>query len=148
MVDLPTTVTFVWHESTDPDGDDVTYDLHYCADSVFEGCQPVESIAFLGAPAPHRYAGLGGIGILAMVFAFGSRRRRSGSLLLAMLLSCSLMLLSSCGSSPAQEKGSFPEDAVLFTVDGLSPNTTYYWKVVATDGTDSSQSAVWTFTTR
>jgi hypothetical protein len=148
MVDLPTTVTFVWHESTDPDGDDVTYDLHYCENSNFEGCQPVESIAFLGAPAPHRYAGLGGIGLLAMVFAFGSRRRRRSALLFAMLLSWSLMLLSSCGSSPAQEKGSFPEDAVLFTVDGLSPNTTYYWKVVATDGADSAQSAVWTFTTR
>ncbi len=30
---------------------------------------------------------------------------------------------------------------------GLSPNTTYSWYAVASDGTDSNQSATWTFTT-
>ena len=148
MVDLPTTVTFVWHESTDPDGDDVTYDLHYCENSDFEGCPPVESIAFLGAPAPHRYAGLGGIGLLAFVFVFGTKRRRGNSLLLAMLLSSCLMLLSSCRGAANDDGDNFPEDAVQVTVDGLSHNTTYYWKVVASDGTDSSQSVVRKFTTR
>jgi len=148
MVDLPTTVTFVWHESTDPDGDDVTYDLHYCENSDFEGCPPVESIAFLGAPAPHRYAGLGGIGLLAFVFVFGAKRRRGNSLLIAMLLSSCLMLLSSCRGAANDDGDNFPEDAVQVTVDDLSHNTTYYWKVVASDGTDSPQSVVRKFTTR
>jgi hypothetical protein len=64
-----------------------------------------------------------------------------------MFVSCSLMLLS-CGSPPGHEEETFPEDAVHFTVSDLSPNTTYHWKVVASDGTDSSESVVRTFATR
>ena len=47
MEGLPTTVTFSWDESSDPDGETVIYDLYYCENSSFEGCAPLEVAAFL-----------------------------------------------------------------------------------------------------
>jgi hypothetical protein len=147
MVDLPQNVFFLWYESVDPDGEGVIYDVHYCENSNFQGCPSVEVVAFFGTRAPHLYAGFGGMGLLVFAFLFGAGRRRRRPLVLAMLLG-SLMLLSSCEWWPDHVEPGFPHDAVRLRVEGLSPNTTYYWKVVASDGTDSSESVVRSFTTR
>lgn len=54
-------------------------------------------------------------------------------------------LVSNCGggggSAPA------PTDEVSHTISGLKPGTTYYWKVSASDGIDTVESAVRSFTT-
>jgi hypothetical protein len=146
MEGLPTTVTFSWDESSDPDGETVTYDLYYCENSSFEGCAPLEVAAFWGSHTPRVYAGFGGIGFLVFVFFFGVNRRKRSFLLLTMLVT-SLTLLSSCGWAPGDEIGSLQDKAVHCTVEGLNGGTTYYWKVVASDGVNSTESAVRTFTT-
>ncbi len=47
------------------------------------------------------------------------------------------MLLVSCGGGDADDNGDSDTDTgneIAYTVSGLSPDTTYYWKVVADDG--------------
>ncbi|MFH1357900.1 MAG: ubiquitin-like protein [bacterium] len=39
---LGSETSFAWFESSDDDGDDVTYLLYYCDNPDFEGCEPVE----------------------------------------------------------------------------------------------------------
>jgi len=141
QVDAETRVTLRWYLSSDPDGDSVGYDIQICEDASFQGCPPVVAVAAVfGENTPYRYAGLGGIGLLALLLGFGARRRRTRALLLAVLVSSSLILMS---CHPVNRKPS-----AAFQVDGLSANTTHYWKVIARDGIDSTESVVRSFTTK
>jgi hypothetical protein len=125
-----TSVTLVWQQSTDADGDTVTYQVTNCADPDFTGCAPVD-VASAGASGL-ALAGLGSLGAGILVIGFvagGSRRSRTALLMLmAVLLTGSVFL--SCrsggggGSTPASPS---------YTVTGLAAGT-YYWKVSASDG--------------
>lgn len=144
---LPTTTTFYWNRATDPDGDAVTYDLFVCTDSTFAACPSPEN------STPIASASAGGAGYLAwalgamalgLAFAGGlGRRRRIALLLAAALLAGALFVSCSHEKTPVTIKSD-----LSFTVSGLQPGTTYFWKVVASDGVDSTDSAVRSFTTK
>lgn len=152
--DLPTTVIFKWKPSTDTDGDTVTYDLYYCENHDFSGCSPVK-VASLKNGRETPYAGIGyGAGILlfGIVIAEGIRKRKKIVLLIAMILIAGLLLVS-CGGGKKPGKGGGNDTGgsdkeVSYTVTGLSPLTTYYWKVVAKDDNGGeTKSDIYTFTT-
>lgn len=140
---LGTTVNFGWLQSTDPDGDAVTYDFSYCENDSFTGCDPV-NVSSLGHKGIF-YAGLGAYGAGLLLFGIigtGSirGRRKRGLLIVATLMAG--MLFVSCGSDGN------PSD-VSYTVSGLSPSTTYYWKVVADDGKGgTTESEIRSFNTK
>ncbi len=58
------------------------------------------------------------------------------------------MMLVSCGGDH-NDNAPAPADQLSHSVSGLTPGTTYYWKVVADDGKGgATESAVWSFSTQ
>lgn len=142
---LGTTVTFTWKKSTDPDGDVVTYQLYYCTDQSFSGCNPVA--ASLSTKNIY-YAGFGWLGFLLIgaVFAGGIAGRKKMALLLMALLMSTGVLFSACGGGGG---GGGSSDEMSYTASGLNSGATYYWKVVADDGKGgTAESAVQSFVTQ
>ncbi|MBI5138090.1 MAG: thrombospondin type 3 repeat-containing protein, partial [Nitrospirae bacterium] len=144
-VDVPTRFTFVWKKSADPDGDAVTYAITYCRNPEFAGC------TYRTAPAG-LFKGLGMV-LGAMGTAWAVRHRRHGA---ALLLAAAIGAASGCGGATEDAGGghlyAFPpypaQNEVGQSVFGLRPDTTYYWKVMATDaGGNGSESPVMSFRT-
>jgi len=143
---LPTTVTFEWNRSTDPDGDPVTYDLFVCTDNTFASCDPVNTTPIMASAAMKgvAYASAGfGMVFFGIIFAGGIDGRRKLALFLATTLLIGVSL-AACGDGGGS---SAPHGQVSFTATGLSSGTTYYWKVVANDDTDSTDSETRSFST-
>lgn len=145
QVDVAVPTEFRWDPATDPDGDPVTYDLFVCTQSDFTECAPINTTP-ITASLVVKGTMFAGTGLSLMVFGFiltgdGRRRWLAAALLVIVLLAGTLF--TSCRLWDWD--GS--EDEVMFTVDTLSSDTQYYWKVVASDGTDTTDSAVWSFTT-
>jgi PKD repeat protein len=149
-VQVRTPVQFNW--STPPAsphltlGSPVTYTLYYGTDPRLE---PVDMAA---GPSAN------GI-LLAGAFLFGgaglATRRQSGRLLLALPLMAGLFLLPGCsGDDFLLLPGKMADTRVVdrlnsdnFQADDLQPGTTYYWKVVASDGEQQVESKKFSFTT-
>jgi hypothetical protein len=111
----------------------VTHRFFNCPDQTFTaaGCAPVDVAA---APVSKiTFAGLGslGAGVILLGFVAGTGFRRSRKVMLIVLtLLLTGVFFAACnggggGGAPAQ---------MTHTVTGLTPNTTYFWKVVADDG--------------
>lgn len=147
---VSTALTFEWRESTDPDGDAVTYALFYCENPNPLNCAAVQ-VAHkpVSAQIMLAYAGFG-LGFFGMVFfawdsPFNRVRRKSGFILAMVFLTG--VLLISCSSGGGG--GSAPIGLRTHAVTNLSFNTQYYWTIVAKDGRGGvTQSDVWTFRTQ
>lgn len=147
---VSTSVTFEWRESTDPDGDAVTYTLYYCENPNPLNCAAVQ-VAHQPASAQIMlaYAGVG-LGFFGMVFfardsPFKRLRRKSGFILAMVFLTGALLISCSSGGGG----GSAPSGLRSHAVTNLRFNTQYYWTVVAKDGRGGvTQSDVWTFRSR
>lgn len=138
---LQSDVTFTWSKCSDPEGDPVTYMFYLDTDPSFPGTVPVEVSA--SGPARLAMAGLGGLMVFGIMLAPAAGRKRKIALLIPALLAAAVFL-ASCGGNG----GATSEPGVSYTATGLSPGTTYYWKVVATDANGaSSESDVRSFTT-
>ena len=148
---LPTSVTFEWNESTDTDGDPVTYNLFVCAnDNTFATCPDPVNTAPITASASGAsdiaFAASGmGVMFFGVAFVAGIGRKKTVALLLAMALAAGVLMVA-CGDGGGGS--SSPHGQVSFTESGLTTATTYYWKVVANDGTDSTDSTTRSFTTQ
>jgi hypothetical protein len=135
---VPSTMTFTWKKSADPDGDVVKYHFSYSTDQNFTGAQTVEVASAKAAGL--LFSGLGSIcgGIIMFGFISGSGMKRSRKLLLVIpVLLLTGALFTACGSgggTPAPPPGTAAADLASTTVTGLAANTTYYWKVAADDG--------------
>lgn len=148
----PASIVFQWLSSTDADGDIVQYDLFVCTDASFASCpNPVNSVRIASADGGMMVAsGLGGLGLVLMGIAFtgGLARRRRIALLLAALALVSVGLMACSGDLGDNVTPTSGPASSSYTVTGLSSGTTYYWKVVAYDGTgNETESAVYSFTT-
>ncbi|VAX28055.1 hypothetical protein MNBD_NITROSPIRAE02-1083, partial [hydrothermal vent metagenome] len=153
---VPTSVSFAWRESTDADGDAVSYQICYAPEGteLDSTCIPVDGDSARGNSST-LYAGLGsGAGLLlfGMVLA-GSARRRKLALMIG-LMAITAMFLVSCGKSTTDTSSSNGTDN--FAVSGivtfsapvpLDSNKLYTWKVIASDGTNSTDSEPASFTT-
>ncbi len=139
----------VWEASTDPDLDPVSYFVTLCDNAAFDNCEPIgttatqtQEIKQAAFSGPSAFAALG---LVLALIGFSSRKRRL-AFLLVMLLSLGLFATAvSCGNGGSGAV-SGPTDYQPDTA--LEAETTYYWKVIATDGRGGlATSDTWSFTT-
>lgn len=140
-----TDIVFGWKASTDSDGDAITYDLFVCDNSGFAGCATPENTNPITASLKGvTYAGAcTGMLFIGIALAGGLSRRRKLALIIVELLMAGA-LLAACGGGGG---GKTPPKPVTFNAGDMAVGTTYYWKVVATDGIASTGSETWSFTT-
>jgi len=150
-----TAMTLIWEKSTDPDGGDISYQVIYCENSGFTGCSPVNvavisnmaiTIASAGAP-------LSGMLFFGMVFAGGAREKLKKQLGFVVVMVVFLSITACGGGGSSSSGGPSPNipgaNEVAYSVNGLSPATTYYWKVIANDSNGGiTESDTWSFTTQ
>jgi hypothetical protein len=140
---LGTTVMFRWKKCNDPDGNPVTYLLYVSKDTAFPSSDPPIDVV-CNSKKGVLYAGTV-MGIMLVGIVFGNIRGWRKAVLLTATLSAASVLVVSCGGGGGT---SGPGNEVAFTVSGLDPATTYYWKVSADDGYGNiSESNVRSFTT-
>lgn len=146
---LPTTVTFRWKPSTDPEGEPVTYDLYYCADSGFTGCGPIQVASVQdGHGVDASRLAYGTVLLLFGGILAGINRKGRRVLLLALVVITGTILIS-CGSGGGGGPKETPTTDMTYTVSGLERGTTYYWKVVVKDGQGGqTESDTFHFTTQ
>ncbi len=152
-VGLGTTLEFVWLEASDPNGDELEYELFICENEDFVGC---ESGIVAAVQSLFQYAGVGGpIQALALsMLLVGCRRRPDrwvrGSTLRGATIALAAIVVVGLGSGC--RGGGSNSDAeparVSRAVAGLNPGTTYYWKVTASDGVYTAESQTRSFTTQ
>ncbi|MBD3670057.1 MAG: hypothetical protein HUJ29_04715, partial [Gammaproteobacteria bacterium] len=142
-------VTLEWNAVNDPDGDVVTYTLYHCEDASFTGCSGMQVASVMNSPV--MLAGLGGGMGLAMLgmIGTGTRRQRLFSLIAVVMMT---VVLSGCEGNieitVEPVSGDDRSNAMSNTLTGLQSGTTYYWKVVASDGMGGEASSeTWSFTT-
>jgi glucose/arabinose dehydrogenase len=151
---LPTTaVTFAWNPSDDPDGDPVTYLYFLDTDPGFPGTVPVPVSGEPGQTAPPAGSpirfGLLAAGIALSAFPRIPKRFRGLAGILIVAGTLTAWAVPGCGgggSSGSSQPAPAP-NTITHTESGLAPNTTFFWKVVAEDGTNSSESATRSFST-
>jgi hypothetical protein len=148
---LGTTVTFIWNKSVDP-GEVVKYQLVYSTDANLANPQTIDIVPTTKT-AGLVFAGLGsmGGGILMFGFVAGNGFKRSRKLMLAIPLILMGALFTACGGGGGGGAGTptATENQATATVSGLAAKTTYYWKVIATDGKGGqSSSPIRSFTTQ
>ncbi len=133
--DLETSLDMEWDEATDPDGDHVSYELRISTDSAFHSPVIVSRTDghAAGKMSGTLFAGTGlGFIFFGVAFAGTSRGRKSLLIIatLTILVGSSLVGCSVGKVSTTPVSGS----VVSQHVSGLQTSTTYYWKVVASDG--------------
>ncbi len=162
---LDQNVKFRWKKSADPDGDPVSYNLYVCEDvGLTTGCISINTAKLTNRNV--YYAGIGahsiGFCLFGIVMFFtGNEKSRQKIIVLIAVAAVTGMLLVSCGSSTGASSsgggivGSSSNNnidsnnEISQTVSGLKTGTTYYWKVVATDGRGGSRDdGVWSFDTK
>ena len=148
QIGVPTTVTFIWQTSTDPNpGHVVKYHFMYSTDPNFTVSQTVDvaSVTTTGV----LLAGLGSMGGGIMLFGFVGMKGPRKLLLVIPALLLTGVLFTACGGGGGSTTPSPGANQVSTTVTGLAANTTYYWKVIADDGNGGlSTSPIFTFKTQ
>jgi hypothetical protein len=154
---LDTSVTFMWHQSTDPNEDMITYKLTYCTNQDFAECVPITVTSYSNQNIYYASYGnfmgllLGGVIITGCI----GGRKKCVSLMMVLIIAGTLS--SSCGGGPGgggsnsihASSHATSNNAVYHTVTGLNPDTTYYWKVTADDSNGGiSDSEIWSFRTK
>ncbi|MCF6255731.1 MAG: hypothetical protein L3K25_05430 [Gammaproteobacteria bacterium] len=140
---LGTTVDFQWNASTDANGNAMTYDFFICDNDTFVGTDcgttTVVAAAIIGLTQLASFGnGLFILGIACM----GGLKRKTPAL---MLMLAAGLVLSACGGGSGGGGGNV---VLSHQESGLKAGTTYYWKVVASDGKLTTESEVRTFTTQ
>jgi hypothetical protein len=146
--DLHTELDMEWDEVSDPDGDHVNYELRISTDSNFHSPIIISKTPFpAGKRSGTLFAGTGiGFIFFGVVFA-GTARGRKGLLIVAAVVILAGSTLVGCSVGKV---GSSAAGAVVSQhVSGLQTSTTYYWKVIASDGNGGmTESDVNTFSTK
>ncbi len=143
---LETSLDMQWEASIDPDGDHVSYELRISTDPNFSA-PIIVNTASAGKKTGTLFATTG-IGFLFFGFVFaGTARGRKGLMLVAavVILVGSTLVGCSVGKVGTPASGT----VVSQHVSGLQTTTSYYWKVIASDGNGGvTESDVSTFSTK
>jgi hypothetical protein len=145
---LDRTVELRWEKCSDPEGDDVRYEVRLSKRPDFATAVPLaQDRSSAASGGMGTYAGTG-LGFLFFGVAFmGTARGRKGMMVIALMLMLAGTTFVACSSST--RTGQQTEADVSQQVSGLESGTTYYWKVVATDSQGSvTDSDVSSFTTK
>ena len=139
QTDIDSTVKLRWEPSTDPDGDTVSYQVFYCSNQTFSGCTgvdvPSNSLAE-GQLSVKALLIIMSLLMLALVSRVFLRRKRQ-----LIIFFIALLVGASCGTNHSTQLG--------YSISGLSAGTTYYWKVIASDGNgEQTASEIWSFTVK
>ncbi|MDA8169396.1 MAG: hypothetical protein M0Z59_06820 [Nitrospiraceae bacterium] len=141
---IANSVEFKWDDSTDDDGDDVSYQVLLSKDGGHT-FRPADHLTVKSnLHGAGLYAGAGSLLLFGAVFVGGLRgRRRFLAILLLLAVLASGVLISCHGSDTATTPGA--PKATTQTVN-LPPGQ-YWWKVVAADSKGGqTESQVWSFT--
>jgi len=145
--DQETTLSLIWKETTDADGDEISYKVYICEDENFSGCSSQD----VSAGKSNDFAGgvpfIGGIFLIGSLFA-GKRKKFVASLALMLSLAIYSCGGSSAGDAPVGEGSDLPAGSMSYQVENLKSNTVYFWKIEATDLKESNESQVRRFTTK
>jgi len=143
---LASVVEFRWTKSIDADNDPITYTIYYCTTPGATNCAPV-TVASRSSKGLF-YAGGAGLLMIGMTF-FGGMTGRKRTVLLLLLVLCVGGTFASCYNRTEDNNSpsTLPATQQSYSASGLTANTTYYWKVTASDGTNQSASGVSSFTT-
>ena len=130
---------FTWNAASDADGDFINYQLFYCDNPDFNGCDGLTINTSLSS-ADMVFGIGGGMGLMMFgVVSTASRRKQIISMLAIVMVT---LMFSGCDNS------GITIDQVSVIVNDVQPNSTYYWKVVADDGNGGlTSSPVWSFST-
>ncbi len=126
-------VRLVWNETTDADGDPITYRLCvWAAGEVpdINRCEPLPPRTTLSGEGLRCavLVLLVGLLLLVVLYYLGLRRKTALLVVIAILiLLVALFALRLCGGGPVNK-----------SVSGLEPGKDYYWKVIAEDGKGGS----------
>ncbi|MCG3114724.1 MAG: hypothetical protein LLH30_03495 [Candidatus Manganitrophus sp. SA1] len=146
-----TAVTFKWNGTTDPEGETVTYQIRYCPDADFNGCDEVNVASSKPQLAQQTgtMAAAASLLVMGVVLIGGGTRRGKGAFLIAFLIVAG-MVLGSCGGGGGGSSNGTPQvNEVTHNASNLSPQTTYFWKVIAEDSQGkTTESAARSFTTQ
>jgi hypothetical protein len=143
---LGSSVEFRWKKSTDA----TSYHVYNCADDPTASCAPETMTVNMNSKGLF-YAGGGGLLLIGMTFFGGLKGRKMITLLFVIAVVFAGGTLISCSNSKTSDEtiSPLPVDQMSHMVQGLSPNTIYYWKVVADDGSGGTAgSAIQSFTTQ
>lgn len=146
-----TTVTFKWNEATDPEGETVTYQIRYCTEANFNGCDELNVAS--SKPQFARQAGMAAVAasflLIGIVSIGGVKRRGKAAFLIGFLMMTGLVFSSCGGGSGGSSNGTGPVNEVTYNASNLSPQTTYFWKVIAEDSKGATtESETRSFTTQ
>lgn len=134
--DLGTSLDMSWDEVKDPDGDHVNYELRISTDANFSSPVIVaKTDGHTGKMSGSIFAGTG-LGFIFFGFVFaGTARGRKGLLFVAAMTILVGSSLVGCSSGSVNMTPTPVSQATITQhVSGLQTSTTYYWKVVASDG--------------
>ena len=143
--------SFQWKPSTDPNGDEINYELYVCTTESFDNCEPQNTTPSLIA------LNISLIGFLPAVLAFMLSSHRESRLKIkhAAFILIAFSLLTSCNQNEESDEKDVDKIIVETNISQstkqsmLQADTIYYWKVVAKDGKGGiSESEVWNFTTQ
>ncbi len=128
QINLGTSVSFMWGKSTDVDGDSISYNVQLCTDINFT----VECITRQYNASSQKneiyYAGPSfSLLMIGAIFA-GSIIGNLKKWLMGIIVLGSVAVVLSCGNGSSGNS-----DQLSQTISGLNSNTTYYWRVIATD---------------
>ena len=127
-----------WSTTTDPDEDELSYHVYLCTDENFEGCDDAIHSTSVNVvmkdwkrfddPSSPLFMM---IGALALGGLFGRRKR----ILMALLIMAAAFSIASCGGGGGSDDS---DTSMSHTITGLESDTTYYWRVAATDTSSNS----------
>ncbi len=132
-VDMETAFTLAWKRASDPDSDNVNYDVYYCDNADMTGCSGIEVI---DPENNSKYisSGLSVFYVLLTLFmALGIVFRKKRPMRISILiLMVTTFIFIACSSSTIDEEND--KDILTLDISGLNSATTYYWRVDAKDG--------------
>ncbi len=133
-------VTLKWTKSKDFEGQGVNEELYLCENSDWSGCTPIQMSSVDAGSGDKEYVRSAGwvLGVLSVLFAAGALRRKKKLLAcIFVLVFAAGMVMGACGGGGGGGDDDKKKDnTVAYTADAedLDAATTYFWKVVSTDG--------------
>jgi len=149
---LGSTVEFRWTKCGDTDGDALKYHVTYCITPDAMGCPSIVDVADASKKNSKSvfYASGAGLFMIGLTFIGGFRGRKKIIALLIIVTLCAGGAFIACGITSDKNVGTpLGDNEMNYMASGLTPSTTYYWKVEADDSRGGLVSSVsYSFTTQ